>query len=214
MIDGLRDEEFAHVIFRKRGKKVSGRLEDFSGLMRLEVIAVTLVPLLITGSESGDPDGTDAVNVPEGRHEIDPFLAAVAACGAVKELFGAGIGLINEGDEVVLGCGFLLHVEIELAIHGFELRACFVHRSILTQFMPVVKSIAGDLQGVGLICFDPAKRVVAIVLDEFGVYRADEKARVGKGLGHGLVIPSGVFHDNASVAVDVLQKTDKLADIT
>ena len=34
---------------------------------------------------------------------------------------GAGIGLINETGQVILHSSFMFHVEIKLAVHGFEL---------------------------------------------------------------------------------------------
>lgn len=84
------------------------------------------------------------VHIPVGVDKIHLFLAAVTADGIVKEVIGPGIGLIQEGNEVVFHGSFLVHIETELPVHCLELIACFIHASILIQFCPTVKSIAGD----------------------------------------------------------------------
>ncbi len=57
--------------------------------------------------------------MPVGMDEIHPFLAAVASCGAVKEIIGARIGLVKKGNEVILHCSFLGHEKAELPVHCF-----------------------------------------------------------------------------------------------
>lgn len=76
--------------------------------------------------------------------EVHPYLAAIAAGRAVKEVIGVKVGLVKQGDKVALHGSLLSHIEPELPVHGFELVACFVHASILLQFSPAVKGIACD----------------------------------------------------------------------
>ena len=59
--------------------------------------------------------------MPVNVSEIHPFLVAVLAGRAVEIGVGAGIGLANETDQVILHGTFMFHVEIKLAVHGFEL---------------------------------------------------------------------------------------------
>ena len=59
--------------------------------------------------------------MPVGIKEIHPFLAAVVTGRAVKIGVGTGIGLVNEADQIIFHGGFVLHVEIKLAVHGFKL---------------------------------------------------------------------------------------------
>ena len=57
--------------------------------------------------------------MPVGMDEIHPLLAAIAACGTVKEVIGTRIGLVKQGNEVVFHGSFLVHIEAELPVHGF-----------------------------------------------------------------------------------------------
>ena len=57
--------------------------------------------------------------MPVGIKEIHPFLAAVVTGRAVKIGVGTGIGLVNEADQIIFHGGFVLHVEIKLAVHDF-----------------------------------------------------------------------------------------------
>ena len=50
--------------------------------------------------------------------KVHPFLAAVTAYRAGKEVIGAGIGLVEKSNEVVLHGCLLIHVEPELPVHG------------------------------------------------------------------------------------------------
>ena len=59
--------------------------------------------------------------MPVGVNEIHPFLTAVFAGGTVKVGIGTGIGLVDETDQVILHGSFMFHIEIKLAVHGFEL---------------------------------------------------------------------------------------------
>ena len=56
--------------------------------------------------------------MPVGMDKVHPFLAAIAACRAVKEVIGARKGLVKQGNEVVFHGSLLCHVETELAVHG------------------------------------------------------------------------------------------------
>ena len=58
--------------------------------------------------------------MPVGVDKIHPFLPAVAASRAVKEVICSQIRLIKEGNEIILHRGLLVHIESELPIHGFE----------------------------------------------------------------------------------------------
>ena len=63
----------------------------------------------------------NAIHMPVSVNEVHPFLAAVLAGRAIEIGVGTGIGLVDEANQVILHGGFMLHVEIKLAIHGFEL---------------------------------------------------------------------------------------------
>lgn len=54
-------------------------------------------------------------------NEIHPFLAAVLADRAVEIGVGTRINLGDETDQVILHGSFMFHVEIKMAVHGFEL---------------------------------------------------------------------------------------------
>lgn len=74
--------------------------------------------------------------------KIHPFLAAVTACGAVKEVICARIGLVEQSNEYILHGGLLSYIKAGLSVHGFELVVCFIHVCILLQFCPPVKGVA------------------------------------------------------------------------
>ena len=57
--------------------------------------------------------------MPVSTNEIHPFLTAVLAGRAVEIGVGAGLGLVNETNQVILHGSFMFHVEIKLAVHGF-----------------------------------------------------------------------------------------------
>ena len=70
------------------------------------------------------------VHMSVGVDKIQPFLGAVTAGRAVKEVIGTGIGLIQKGNEVVFRSSFQVHIKTKLPIQCFELVACFIHTSI------------------------------------------------------------------------------------
>ena len=82
-----------------------------------------MTPFAVTLRKGGKTHRADIIDVPKGSNIVHPFLRAVYSCGAFKIGVGTGIGLINEGDEIVLAGILLLHAEVELPIHGFELCA-------------------------------------------------------------------------------------------
>ena len=140
----LPDQYLCAIIFREHGDKVFGCSVYPFCFVSAEVIAFSLAPVLIVLGKGIERSAADTVHMPVGMDEIHPFLAAIAAHRTVKEIIRTRIGLVKEGNEIVLHGSLLLHVEAELAVHGFQLVACFIHASILLQFCPVVKGIAGD----------------------------------------------------------------------
>ena len=61
--------------------------------------------------------------MPVSGCKINPFLAAVTTCRAVKVSINARIGLIKDADEVILHGRLVLHIKVELTVHGFKLIA-------------------------------------------------------------------------------------------
>lgn len=115
--------------------------------------------------------------MPEVIGEIHPFLCAVAAHRAIKQLANAGERLLLKCNEVVCGRGFLPGGQLELTVQGFQIVSNRIHRSIVPQFRPIVKSVFGDLHRISLIGLDLAERVVAVLLDEQRVDHRDIKDR-------------------------------------
>lgn len=109
------------------------------------------------------------VYMPVGVDKVYPFLAAVTAGRTAKEVIGPRIGLLQKGNEVVFYGSFLLHIETELPVYGFELVACFNHASALFQFCPAVKSITGDFLRIRFIRLWSAQRVVHEISDKDGI---------------------------------------------
>ena len=116
--------------------------------------------------------------MPVGVHKVHPFLVAVIAGRAVKEAVGAGIGLIEKRNEVVLHGGLSISVEAELPIHGFELIACFVHMSILRQFGPSRKCKTSDFRRICLIRLHCMEGFIPEHADEKWIDSADEDAGI------------------------------------
>lgn len=61
--------------------------------------------------------------MPVSRCKINPFLAVVTTCKAVKVSINTGIGLVKDANEIILHGCLMLHVEAKLTVHGFELIA-------------------------------------------------------------------------------------------
>ena len=151
--------------------------------------------------------------MPVGMDEVHPFLAAVAACRAVKEVIGTRKCLVQQGNEVVLHGGLLCHVEAELAVHGFELVACFIHASILLQFRPAVKGITCDFFGISLVGLGRAQGIVPEVLDEHGINGADKDTGIGKPCGDRLIVSSRMLHADLRFPVKSPDVLDQGIDI-
>lgn len=107
--------------------------------------------------------------MPVGVDKIHPFLGAVTAGRAVKEVIGSGIDLIQKGNKIVFHGSFLIHIETKLPVHCFELVACFIHTFILLRFCPTVKSITGDFFRIRFTCLWSTKRVVCKNPDQDGL---------------------------------------------
>lgn len=59
--------------------------------------------------------------MPVDIQEIHSFLDPILTGRAVKVGVGSRIGLVNKANQVVFHGGFVFHVEIKLAVHGFKL---------------------------------------------------------------------------------------------
>ena len=126
---------------------------DVNSAALAEVVAMPFAPLAVTLGKGGEAHVSHTVHMPKGRGKVHPFLAAVLTDRAVKKGIDAGIGLVQEGDEVVLHHRLGLRVQPLLPVQRFQLHPNRVHGCMLAQFHPVVKPIAGDLPGIRLICF-------------------------------------------------------------
>ena len=134
--------------------------------------------------------------------EIYPFLCAIAAHRAVKQLADAGERLLLKCNEVICGCGFLLRGQLELAIQRFQIISNRIHRNIIPQFGPVVKRVFGNFHRICLIGLDLAERVVAVLLDEQRVDSRNIEPGFVKDLGDTFIVASCVFHDHPRFAFD------------
>ena len=152
------------------------------------------------------------VYMPVCVDKIHPFLAAVTACRAVKEIVCARIGLVKQGNEVILHGGLLCHIEAELAVHSFEVVACFIHISILLQFCPPVKSIACNLFGICLIGLRGAQGIIPELLDEDGINGTDKNTGIRKPCGNRLVVSPSVFHADFCLSVQTPDLFDQVID--
>ena len=144
--------------------------------------------------------------------EVHPFLAAVGACRAVKEIIGARVGLVKQCNEVVFHGSFLVHIEAKLSVHGFELAACFIHTSILLQFCPTVKGIACDFFGISFVGLGSAQGIVPKVFDKDGVNGADKDTGIRKPCGDRFIVPAGMLQAGLRLSVKVLDELDQLID--
>ena len=64
---------------------------------------------------------------------------------------------------------------MELAVEGFQVITNPVHRSIIPQISPVVKSVPGDFHSVRFVGFDLAQRIAAVLLNEQWIHSTDEE---------------------------------------
>ena len=75
---------------------------DFNNSALAEVVTVPLTPFLVSLGKSNKAHIPHTVHMPKSRGKIHPFLAAILADRAVKQIVDSGIGLVQKGDEVVL----------------------------------------------------------------------------------------------------------------
>ena len=210
--DGLPDQHFRVLALGENGDEISGNTIDFFGFASAEVVPLSLAPASVMLGEGAERFAADAVHMPVGVDKIDPLLAAVAAGGAVEETVGSRKGLVKKRDEIVLHGCLLIDVEAELPVHGFQLVARFVHRTILPQLCPAVKSKSRDFLRIGLVSLGRAKGFITEVLDELGIDGADEDAGIGKPGSHGLVITPCVLHADLRLTVQTFDGGDELID--
>ena len=131
---------------------------------------------------------------------------------ALEEIIGAWESLIKKRDEIVLHGGLLIRVEVELPVHGFQLVARLVHRTILPQLCPSVKSKTRNFPRIGLIGLGSTKGFISEVPDELGIDGADEDPGIGKPRSHGLVIPARVFHADLCFTVQPFDGFNEVID--
>ena len=104
---------------------------DFNGSALAEVVAIPLAPLAVTLGKGGEAHVPHTVHVPKGRGKVHPFLAAVLADRAVKQVIDTGIGLIQKSNEVVLHHRLCLGVQTLLPVQCFQLstNCCLLYTS-------------------------------------------------------------------------------------
>ena len=85
---------------------------------------------------------------------------------------------------------------------------------MLTQMFPLVKSIFGDLPGIGRIRLDLAERIFITVmtLDKRRIYGRDKDAGVQESLKDRFMIVAGCLHDDFGLAVKTANKGDQLRE--
>lgn len=192
--DGLPNQHPGVVILGENGDEVGGDTINFFGFVSAEIVPLSLAPVSVMLGEGAERFTADAVHMPVGVDKINPLLAAVAAGGAVEETVDAGKGLVKKRDEIVLHGGLLIRVKAELPVHGLQLVVRFVHRTILPQLCPAVKSKSRDFPGIGLVSLGGTEGFVAEVSDELGIDGTDEDTGRGEPVGNGLIITACVLH--------------------
>ena len=170
--------------------------------LRAELVTVSLAPLAVTLGKSVQTAAANAIGMPEIMSEIHPLLGAVTAYRTVKQLADTGKRLFLKCDEVVCGSGFLLNGQLKLTVHSFQIIADCIHRSIITQFAPIVKSIFGNLHGIRLVCLDLAERIIAVLLDKQRIDCRNVKSGFMENLGDALIVTSGVLHNYSCFALN------------
>ena len=100
--------------------------------------------------------------------KIHPFLAPRLAGRAAEVVVYARETSDREDDEVVLHGSLMLHVEVELAIHGFKLFSDFVHNTILFQVRPPSRAYFAILMASALSDFTLRREFVPKSLINLG----------------------------------------------
>ena len=104
--------------------------------------------------------------MPEGMREVNPFMCSIASYRTVKALADAGEGLLQKSNQVVgTGCP-LLGSKLKLVVQCFQIITNRIHRGIISQICPVVKSITGNFQRVSLVVFHASQRISTVLLNE------------------------------------------------
>lgn len=91
---------------------------DLCGLIRIEVVSVSLAPLAVALGKDCAADRRDTFRVPEGYDEIYPLLTAVLAGGTVKPAVDSGERLIQQCDEDVGQRDSGLGIQVKLPVQG------------------------------------------------------------------------------------------------
>lgn len=126
----------------------------------------------------------------------------------------ARIGLLQKSNQVVGASSPVLACQQELTVERFQLIANRIHRNIFAQSIPVVKGILSDLHRIGLVCLDPAQRIVpaVVALDDQRIQGADKETGMMKKQGNGLVVAAGMFHDDLDFTTKKLQLLRQIAE--
>jgi hypothetical protein len=86
-----------------------------------------------------------------------------------------------------------------------------IHRRILTQIFPVVKSVFGDLFGVSRIGLDLAEGVVAEVFDEMRVHSTGKNPGLVESQEYRFMITTGALHHGPGFSGE---RADQLRQVT
>lgn len=92
---------------------------NLSGFSGIEIVAMPFAPLSVTLCKSALAQSPHTVHMPKGRGEIHPLLAPIRADRAVKEGVHTGIGLVEQGNQVVLESDLVFGVQTILPVHAF-----------------------------------------------------------------------------------------------
>ena len=213
-IDGLPDQPLGQIVLWYHGNLVFRSGIDFGSFIAAEIVAVSLAPLAVTLCESGLAHTPNTVCVPKRRGKVHPLLRPILTGRAAEQGVDTGIGLVQEGDEVVLHRGFHLGVQSVLPVQRFQLVTNCVHGSILPQFPPVVKTVFRNFPRISLVRFDLAQGVVPIILNELRVHRADIQPSIVEVLSHRFIVPPGMLHDHPRLTVQAFQVVCQLLEFT
>lgn len=111
----------------------------------------------------------------KGIRKINLFLSAVRSDEASEQRMYPQMRLLHKSYQVVCTCQAIFARQLKLTVKGFKFITNSIHRNILTQFVPIVKGVTCNLLHVRLVCFDLAKSIPAILLDEHRIDRTSIK---------------------------------------
>ncbi len=86
---------------------------------------------------------------------------------------------------------------MKLAVEGFQIIANFVHRRIIPQISQPVKGVPGDLHRIGLVCFDLAQGIAALLFNKQRINGDDKETGLMQHIGYRFVVTSDVLHDHS-----------------